>query len=85
MELTDRSDRDERTGQSDRRAGRTFRTDDRGRVPLAIVGVVLVVTSVAFVGHVLPRATVTPDLDASGGDVAVESLEIVHEGMERTA
>ncbi|GCF15389.1 phage tail protein [Haloarcula mannanilytica] len=26
-----------------------------------------------------------PDLDASGGDVAVESLEIVHEGMERTA
>lgn len=26
-----------------------------------------------------------PDLDASGGDVAVESMEIVHEGMERTA
>lgn len=26
-----------------------------------------------------------PDLDASGGDVAVESIEIVHEGMERTA
>jgi len=26
-----------------------------------------------------------PDLDANGGDVAVESIEIVHEGMERTA
>lgn len=26
-----------------------------------------------------------PDLDASGGDVAVESIEIVHEGMERRA
>jgi phage tail-like protein len=26
-----------------------------------------------------------PDLDAGGSDVAVESLEIVHEGMERTA
>lgn len=26
-----------------------------------------------------------PDLDASGSDVAVESLEIAHEGMERTA
>jgi phage tail-like protein len=26
-----------------------------------------------------------PDLDASGNDVAIERLEIVHEGMERTA
>lgn len=26
-----------------------------------------------------------PDLDASGSDVAIESLEIEHEGMERTA
>lgn len=25
-----------------------------------------------------------PDLDASGSDVAIESIEIVHEGMERT-
>jgi phage tail-like protein len=26
-----------------------------------------------------------PELDASGSDVAIESIEIVHEGMERTA
>jgi phage tail-like protein len=26
-----------------------------------------------------------PDLDATGGDVAIESIEIAHEGMERTA
>lgn len=31
------------------------------------------------------RQYTAPDLDASGGDVAIESMEIVHEGMERTA
>lgn len=30
-----------------------------------------------------PRQYDAPDLDATGNDVAIESIEIVHEGMER--
>lgn len=30
-----------------------------------------------------PRQYDAPDLDASGNEVAIESIEIVHEGMER--
>ncbi|MDY6818781.1 MAG: phage tail protein [Halobacteriales archaeon] len=32
-----------------------------------------------------PRRYDAPDLDASGNDVTIETLEIVHEGMERKA
>lgn len=32
-----------------------------------------------------PRQYDAPDLDATGSGVAIESLEIAHEGMERTA
>lgn len=32
-----------------------------------------------------PRQYSAPDLDASGSDVAIESIEIAHEGMERVA
>ncbi len=32
-----------------------------------------------------PAVYEAPDLDATGNEVAVERLEIVHEGMERTA
>ena len=31
-----------------------------------------------------PRQYDAPDLDATGNEVAIESLEIAHEGMERT-
>ena len=31
-----------------------------------------------------PQQYDAPDLDASGNEVAIESMEIVHEGMERT-
>ena len=32
-----------------------------------------------------PRQYDAPDLNATGNEVAIESMEIVHEGMERTA
>jgi phage tail-like protein len=32
-----------------------------------------------------PSSYDAPDLDATGGEVAIEKLEIQHEGMERTA
>lgn len=32
-----------------------------------------------------PQQYDAPDLDASGNEVAIESMEIAHEGMERTA
>jgi phage tail-like protein len=32
-----------------------------------------------------PQQYDAPDLDAAGNEVAIESMEIVHEGMERTA
>ena len=32
-----------------------------------------------------PRQYDAPDLDAAGSEVAIESMEICHEGMERTA
>lgn len=32
-----------------------------------------------------PQQYDAPDLDASGNEVAIESMEVAHEGMERTA
>jgi len=55
--------------------------DDRGRVPFAIIGVLLLVTSVTFVGHTLTRSGVTTDVDAS---VAISQTEGVAQSAIRT-
>ncbi|ERJ06935.1 hypothetical protein HLRTI_001013 [Halorhabdus tiamatea SARL4B] len=81
MELTKRSDDQKRRKQRGRGPDRRLGDDDRGRVPFAIVGVVLLLTSVAFVGHVLPQSTVTPDVDAS---VAIAQTEGVTQSAIRT-
>jgi len=55
--------------------------DDRGRVPFAIIGVLLLLTSVTFVGHTLTRSGVTTDVDAS---VAISQTEGVAQSAIRT-
>ncbi|MFW5917985.1 MAG: DUF7286 family protein, partial [Haloferacaceae archaeon] len=71
--------------QAGRRQGRTtprnLSKDTRGRVPFAILGVVLVLTSVAFVGHTLTQPAVNPNVDASH---AVSQTDSVTQSAIRT-
>jgi len=64
-----------------RRSHSGFSDDARGRVPFAILGVLLLLTSVTFVGHTLTRSDVTPDVDAS---VAISQTEGVTQSAIRT-
>ncbi|WEL17712.1 Surface protein [Halorhabdus sp. SVX81] len=50
-------------------------------MPFAIIGVLLLLTSVTFVGHTLTRSTVTPNVDAS---VAISQTEGVTQSAIRT-
>lgn len=36
-----------------------------------------------FVSHALPRKVQGPELNASDGNIAIESLEVVHQGLFR--
>lgn len=81
MELNNRDDDQKRRKTRYKGPNHRLRDDDRGRVPFAIVGIVLLLTSVAFVGHVLPQSTVTPDVDAS---VAIAQTEGVTQSAIRT-
>lgn len=60
-------------------------TDGRARVPLALIGVLLLLTSVMVVGHVETQQPATPDVDAS---IAIDQTEAatqtaVRDGAQR--